>query len=112
MKAKKFTTHNLPPNAILPEVLGIDDCDYLFSCSSRDGEESLYARVQEFEWEGRTYYATKLTFDGVRNTQNESFPSCASNFSQVANWLIESARERWGRGLFCQCSDTRKHRTI
>ena len=101
---------NLPNS--FPEVPGIDDCDVLLNCCSRDGEESLYCRCQEFEHEGRTYYATALTFDGVNYCADQSFPDYAFSLTQAANWLVESAREQWGKGKFCQCSDTKKHLTI
>ena len=101
---------NLPYS--FPEVPGIDDCDHLFSCTSRDGNESLYVRAQEFTFEGKVYYATAITFDGANHCQDNPFPNYAHNLEQVANWLIESAREQWGKGLFCQCSETKKTRTI
>ena len=101
---------NLPNS--FPEVPDIDDCDHLFSCTSRNGKESLYARAQEFTFEGKVYYATALTFDGENDCHDLPFPEYAHSLVQVANWLIEQARDQWGKGLFCQCSDTKKTRTI
>lgn len=97
---------NLPYR--FPDVPGIDDCDILLSCSSRDGEESLYCRIQEFEFEARTYYACALTWDGTNYCHDLPFPEYGLNKEQIAFWLVESARESWGKGNFVKCLDTRK----
>lgn len=102
---------NLPPRQCLPEVPGIDDCDHLLNCCTRDGLESLYARVQEFEWEGATLYACALTFDSEPAHycgDIHNFPTYGFNLKQIALWLVESAREQWGKGNFVKCTETRK----
>jgi hypothetical protein len=98
---------NLPYS--FPDVPGIDDCDDLFTCSSRDGEESLYARIQDFTFEGKTYYACALTWDGKNNCHDIPFPEYGFNKNQIAHWLVETAREQWGKGNFVKCLDTRKY---
>ncbi len=101
------------PQHITPPP-GIDDCDHLFTVSSRDGDTSLYARAQEFTFEGKTLYATALTLDSeeAHDVHDLPFPKYATSLTQAANWLVESAREQFGKGNFCQCSETRKTRSI
>lgn len=105
---------NLPSKISIPEVPGIDDCDHLFVVNSRNGLTTFYARAQEFEWEGKTLYACACTFDcdDRHVCQGWDFPAYAFGLEQVANWLVETARDFFGKGNFCQCSDTKKTRTI
>jgi hypothetical protein len=101
---------NLPSKISIPEVPGIDDCDCLLSCSSRDGLESLYARVQHFTWEDKQLHACALTFDSEASHYccDFDFPDYGFSLKQVARWLVESAREQWGKGNFVKCTETRK----
>jgi hypothetical protein len=100
----------IPPSEAMPEVPGIDDCDHLFSVSSRDGDESIYIRCQEFEWEGGTYYATAGTWDSDTAHAVDSYPvpAYAETLKQAATWAVEAGRDKFGSGNFVKCSDTRK----
>ena len=99
---------NLPSKISIPEVPGIDDCDCLLSCSSRDGLESLYARVQHFTWEDKQLHACALTFDSEHYHAVVNFPAWSYSLKDIARWLVESAREQWGKGNFVKCTETRK----
>lgn len=94
---------------MLPEVPGIDDCDYLLSCSNRKGDESLYLRLQEFDHEGQTLFAAAMTIDSepAHYCADLPCPDYAHTKEQAVGWLLESARDRWGKGRFVKCCDTR-----
>ena len=100
---------NLPSVIMLPTVPGIDDCDVLLHCCSRNGKASLYMRLQEFEWEGNTYYAAKMTFDDDRCHACGDLP-CPKYFyslRQAADVTRETARSICGN-RYVMCDQMRQ----
>jgi len=101
---------NLPSPVVMPDVPSIDDCDFLFTASNRRGTIALYARAQEFEFDGNVYFATALTIDSDEGhfVEDVEFPTYANSLGQVASWLAESAIETFGPNRYSLCSETKK----
>lgn len=96
-----------------PEVPGIDDCDFLYSLTSRSGDSSVYIRVQETS-PGK--YHAALTVD-VNADDGDNFcqdlpgeegpfslpeHACAANMGTAREWFRDS------RLAFVYCNNSRK----
>lgn len=98
---------------IAPSVPGIDDCDHLYSLSSRSGDTSVYLRIQEAK-PGRYY--CQLTVDSnapegdnfVEDITGIEGPYALPEFAFRDN--VEAAREwfRNNRLAYVYCSDSRR----
>ena len=95
------------------EVLGIDECDYLYSLSSRSGDSSVYTRVQEgedgFYWAAMTVdcdhpegdnFCEDLSCDEGPFTTPED--ACAANLRYAREWFADN------RLTYVYCNDTRR----
>lgn len=96
-----------------PEVPGIDDCDFLYSLSSRSGDSSVYIRVQETS---PGEYHAELTVD-CNAPEGDNFVddlpgdygpfklpehACAANLENAREWFRDN-------GLaFVYCSQARR----
>lgn len=79
------------------EVPGIDDCDHLFNRASRDGNSSVYIRVEENPETGK--YHAALTVDTehfVEDLPADEGPfglpehACAANLATAREWFKDN----------------------
>jgi hypothetical protein len=89
------------------DIPGIDDCDHLYNLASRDGNSSVYIRVQEFD-DG---FRAALTVDCEHFV--EDIPADVGPFEtpeSACKTNLETAREwfRDNRMAFVYCSNSRK----
>ena len=95
----------------MPAVPGIDDCDHLLVCTNRKGDETFYLRLQEFEWDGKTWYAAALTLDSDAAHFCEdvtNYPMYHTSLKQAAHTVRSEAIERWGPCKYTLCSQTKR----
>lgn len=96
------------PENDAPDVPGIDDCDYLYSLSSRSGDSSVYIRVHETS---PGEYHAALTVDSsnfCEDLPGESGPfklpghACAANLEHAREWFKDN------RLAYVYCNDSRR----
>lgn len=96
------------PNEPEIEVPGIDDCDHLYSLSSRSGDDSVYIRVHQFD-DG---YFAQLTVDSETGHFVDDIGGIEGPYDLpefACRELVETARQ-WFRdnGLaYVYCDETR-----
>ncbi len=97
------------------EVPGIDDCDHLYSLTSRNGNSSVYIRVQEDE-EGKFHAAMTVDVSaegGDCDNFCEDLPAeegpfglpehaCAANLAAAREWFRDN------RLAFVYCDNSRR----
>lgn len=93
------------------KIPGIDDCDYLYSLSSRDGETSAYLKVQENPRTGK--YHCELIWDDDVGHYCGDIPCEAGPFKTPEDAILENVdmmRHLFtDQGIsFVYCNDTRK----
>ena len=93
------------------EVLGIDDCDHLFSCTSRDGLTTYYLRTQE-DPKGKGFLV-EVTFDCDKCHDCFDIETGLhfATLAEIADYCVDYAREQIGCFKYSLCSDTKKLRT-
>ncbi len=95
---------NLPPkaSAMFPsmQIPGIDDCDHLFSASSRNGMDAIYIRIKEYEFDGRVFYYYQKTLDCESNHSCDDLGGIEGPFFNLKTLLFQAAEEsrEWFKG--------------